>query len=248
MIPSINMATYSKTVYYPGGMSAPFWWLDANDSDSLWDDTTGGSLVAADGSVARWEDKSGNGHNATQTTSGSRPTRKTSIKNGKDILRFDGSADHLLATGATLNTDNITIFVVCYATSATNYQSVVRFQQASSPYFVCSWGSSRLAISHPDGATTGISNGAVNSEWNILTIQRERNLSDGLRTWRNGTAVTTRSTANSALANIYACIGRYQGGSEYFNGDIGEIVMYKSVLGSTDRGSVESYLSDKWDI
>jgi hypothetical protein len=63
-------------------------WLDASDANTLFDATTGGSLVAADGLVARWEDKSGNARHMTQATSGSRPTRKTAIQNSLAVLRF----------------------------------------------------------------------------------------------------------------------------------------------------------------
>lgn len=67
-------------------------WLDASSAETLYDATSGGSLVAADGGVARWEDKSGNGRHATQGTSGRRPTRKSAAQNGLDVLRFDGNA------------------------------------------------------------------------------------------------------------------------------------------------------------
>jgi hypothetical protein len=74
--------------------------LDASDASTLFDATTGGSVVAADGGVARWEDKSGNGRHATQSTSANRPARKTSVQNGLGVLRFDGSNDSLSVSGS----------------------------------------------------------------------------------------------------------------------------------------------------
>jgi len=76
-------------------------WLDASDASTLYDATSGGSLVAADGGVARWEDKSGNGRHMTQGTAGSRPARKTAIQGGLDVLRFDGSADFMSVASST---------------------------------------------------------------------------------------------------------------------------------------------------
>ena len=92
-------------------------WLDASDAGSLYDATSGGSLVAADGGVARWEDKSGNGRHATQSTAGSRPARKTAIQGGKDVLRFDGSDDFFTIPSSTaafkfLHDGDSTVFVV----------------------------------------------------------------------------------------------------------------------------------------
>ena len=92
-------------------------WLDASDSGTLYNATSGGSLVAADGSVARWEDKSGNARHATQATSGSRPTRKASVQGGNDLLRFDGSDDFLSIASSTaafnfLHDGDSTVFAV----------------------------------------------------------------------------------------------------------------------------------------
>ena len=92
-------------------------WLDAAAPETLFDATTGGSLVAADGGVARWEDKSGNGRHATQGTSGNRPLRKTAIQGGRDVLRFDGTNDSLSIASSTatfkfLHSADSTVFAV----------------------------------------------------------------------------------------------------------------------------------------
>jgi hypothetical protein len=77
-------------------------WLDAADSSTLFDAVSGGSLVAADGAIARWEDKSGNGRHATQSTVGARPIRKASIQNGLDVARGDGSRRMSIASSAAM--------------------------------------------------------------------------------------------------------------------------------------------------
>jgi hypothetical protein len=99
-------------------------WLDGSDAATLYDATTGGSLVAADGAVARWEDKSGNGRHATQSTSGSRPTRKTAIQNSLGVVRFDGSNDAMSISGSTATfkflhgTTATLLYVAKYGTSS----------------------------------------------------------------------------------------------------------------------------------
>jgi len=99
-------------------------WLDASDASTLFDATTGGSLVAADGGVARWEDKSGNARHMTQGTSGSRPTRKTAIQNSLAVLRFDGgdsiSMPSSTATFNFLHDGDSTVFVVFKAGTTAN--------------------------------------------------------------------------------------------------------------------------------
>lgn len=73
-------------------------WLDASDSSTLWDATTGGSLVTAGGGVARWEDKSGNGRHVTQGIANNRPLRSVASLAGKGSVDFDGLNDFITGT------------------------------------------------------------------------------------------------------------------------------------------------------
>jgi hypothetical protein len=120
----------------PGGVSTGLQlWLDASDASTLYDATSGGSLVAADGGVARWEDKSGNGRHATQGTASRRPVRKAAIQGGKDVLRFDGSAtagdaDRMQITNSTsmfnfLHQSSGTVFCVLINGTTNDYNRVM---------------------------------------------------------------------------------------------------------------------------
>ena len=117
----------------PGGVGAGLQlWLDASDANTLYDATTGGSLVAADGGVARWEDKSGNARHATQSTQANRPVRKTSQKNGLDTILFDGSNDSLSISGSNsslkfLHSTQNTVFIVvrCGTSADPNFRGAI---------------------------------------------------------------------------------------------------------------------------
>ncbi len=65
--------------------------------ETLYDATSGGSLVASGAAIARMEDVSGNGNHATQSTGIAQPTRQVAARNGMDAARFDGSNDVLTA-------------------------------------------------------------------------------------------------------------------------------------------------------
>lgn len=69
--------------------------LDASIPTSLYDAPSGGSLVAADGAVARWEDQSGVGRHVTQGSSANRPLLRAAGINGRASVDFDGSNDTL---------------------------------------------------------------------------------------------------------------------------------------------------------
>lgn len=70
-------------------------WYDPSDFSTMFQDTAGTTPVTATGqSVARINDKSGRGNNATQSTSANRPTLQQDA-NGCYYLSFDGANDNL---------------------------------------------------------------------------------------------------------------------------------------------------------
>jgi len=89
-------------------LSNPTAWYDATDPRTMFDATSGGSLVAIGSPVARLEDKSGNGHHATQSTLGLRPIRATEPVTGRRNLfnyseQFDNAYWTKSATSITAN-------------------------------------------------------------------------------------------------------------------------------------------------
>jgi hypothetical protein len=74
-------------------------WIDFSDTSTLFDATSGGSVVTNGVGIARAEDKSGNSRHFTEGTSGNRPTWTSNVQNGLGIARYDGN-DRLTTTAA----------------------------------------------------------------------------------------------------------------------------------------------------
>jgi len=90
--------------------SEPGAWYDPSDLTTLFQDTAGATPVTAAGqSVARVNDKSGRGNNATQATAASRPTYQVD-GSGRGYLAFDGVDDFLLTPTITPNIDKVQVF------------------------------------------------------------------------------------------------------------------------------------------
>jgi hypothetical protein len=203
-------------------------WYDASDASTLFDATSGGSLVAADGGVARWEDKSGNGRHATQSTSGSRPLRKTGIKNGLPVLRFDGSNDSMSipSSAATFKflhggSTGYSIFAVVGVRAINTRERILETGRWGSPDgdgggIGCTWGiePSGSVTFAAAGGTTVIANSSASgllSTPNFYALSNVGNVSSGTASVRSsmrvngGAAITnnsqtgTPSTANSRL-------------------------------------------------
>jgi len=71
-------------------------------------------------SVTTWNDLSGNGYNATQTTAAQKPIYKKVIINNKDIVRVDPTDDSMFGTFPTLNANATVVFVGIITTHAIN--------------------------------------------------------------------------------------------------------------------------------
>jgi len=250
----------------PGGVSAGLQlWLDASDASTLFNATTGGSLVAADGAVARWEDKSGNGRHFTQSTSGSRPARKTNQQNGLDALLFDGSNDHLIGGDyLDLNGTNQMTMFLAIKTLTSNAASLELINKrdgtgGDSGWVVSLSSTSVLGLVLIDNATyfayesnsaVAANNGAV---FTVKTIAGSPSTSSALH--RNGSllasSVIANETASAANISKAVYIGILELNSVFarpFSGNFCEVIAYNSNLSDANRAAVESYLISKWGI
>ena len=226
-------------------------WLDASDSASLYDATSGGSLVAANSGIARWQDKSGNARHVTQAAAGSRPLRKTAIKNSLDIARFDGTNDLLETTFASFGSSYSMVAVAMSTNAASTGGGLIVTRSKSSgipinPQISHNSGVSQFAVR--DDASNVVSNsisGMSNNTWYLMGGVRSGNT---VNTYRDGVAGTTGTATFGTATTTVTSVGAIYTGTTtpftFWNGDIAEIV----VCGLADRVITEGYLAHKWGM
>jgi hypothetical protein len=222
----------------PAKISGLAVWLDASDASTLFDATSGGSLPANNASVARWEDKSGNGRHFTRATA-NQPTRVTSAVNSKDAVRFVG-AQYIPRTGGTFGAaDIVDIFFVSQTADSTY---VFLSSSSNSDRFLDATQSGSGSLPRGGGAT--------------VTSYRV-----------NGAGVTaTRSallTARGSSTNVLSVLGiaatgaawadfelnyRHGGSFDVSDGYACELLIYSSSVSTADRNAIESYLGNKWGV
>jgi hypothetical protein len=223
-------------------------WLDASDASTLYDATSGGSLVASDGTVARWEDKSGNDRHYTQATAGSRPTRKTSIQNGNDVIRF--SNHFLFRSGGFVTLNSVAVFVV----SKTDDDTVTTFQFAmrnsgvgTSKRLYFAGTSTETLTAIGDTTTTVAFTKTLN--WHMRSFRHGSNSHEA---WLNGTAGTPQTQTSTAVPERTSVGGLIAGVSDTIVnphiGDIAEIIICPTAIVDADRQKVEGYLAWKWGL
>ena len=231
------------TGFTPRNISGLAAWWDASDA---------ASITTVSGRVSQWNDKSGNGVHATQTTANNRPVNTSQTLNGRAVMTFDGSNDIMSFTG-TARTDETQFVVVRnnMVASAVSNQQILG--DASSGFGV-------TAVIKNDGSTNsdvfthcgGFSLGTTSARYQFpannpfgpAVVSAIRSSASGgiLRT--DGVQRATCTTSNSyALARIGGV-----GSSLPLNGYIAEIVIYSRALSVADVQRVERYLGTKWGL
>jgi hypothetical protein len=247
---------FGGSQFSPSNIAGLSFWLDA--TTGLFDATSGGSAVTTDGSaVARWEDQSGNGRHITQTTLASRPILKTAIQNSKNIIRFDGTNDILRRSGAFVHDQGAaTIFVVVSANTGTNdrLMNEGRTANTTSLYMpIISANATQFNVLYRlDNNTIPLNNVNLGVAFNgtgfklVCAVDSGTNFAGFINKVTTNNQNYTRGTVTLdtfAIGGWATTIER-----DFFPGDVAEVVIYNTALGTTDRQSVENYLYAKWGI
>jgi hypothetical protein len=272
----VRAALSTWSPFTPTSVTGLAAWWDASDVSTLYDATSGGSLVAVDGAVARWNDKSGNARHATQATSGNRPLRKAAVQNGLGVLRFDGT-DFLESSdfGDLTSGASLTIFAVIKRGDSTLNQTILSKYGKSNVDDGNTadgwlWRCKNTSLDGMlFGGTTDESGGASNStassgasldSFAVFSVRASAGAISAASMTRNNSALTSSATATAAETltdNSYAVtIGALRYSFNYsanqflqlFNGDIAELVVYTAALSNNDRTAVNQYLMTKWGI
>lgn len=189
------------------------------------------SLALSGTNVSVWTDVSGSGVAFTQTLTHLQPVYVTNAINGLGAVRFNGLATNRMVAAKTVNAQ--TVFIVNRMTGYMNLAGI--------------WG--RAANDAGIRALTS-------SSWQLNGDQND--FTSGGEMYINGVA-GNGFTANephilAALSPMQrtawsTAIGDYWGSAanrRAYTGDIGEILVYSTLLSGAERQAVEQYLTYKW--
>lgn len=233
-------------------------WSPSDNANLLaWYDAADTATVQTVGSnVSQWDDKSGNGYNATQGTATDRPGWGANQLNGYDVLQFaaGGGGGLWLNLPSTPYTDNnVSMYVVGRRTTSKTYGVAVGFHQGTSQYAVNILvnGDGQDYFGSYTNAWQPSSFTMINGDWYIMEM---------IGTYTTGTTwdINWYRTGNSAggvtgtptytvFGPSSARIGSDEYGS-YMIGDIAEIAFVNAKDSTTDRQKMEGYMAWKWGL
>ncbi len=251
----------------PTDISGAVLWLDASDVDG--DGTAGGTFVS--GGTATWADKSGHGHDVTQSTAAKHPTLGTNTLNGLPLMSFDGTDDYLYRTDALGFTGNpeATVFVITTNMTDVGGNDIRCLQfggeandnNADATYAFgveSSWrfnGGNRVFATDPLDQTDpniGIFRSPVGSTYGAKEFYYNNASTQATQTGAgsptkvsalidNGLAVAAKWTPGGGGGSI-------TNPSDVMQGDLAEIIVYDRALSRPEREAVGYYLQNKWNV
>jgi hypothetical protein len=261
-------------VWSPGFTS----WDPAAITTALWLDAADASTVTTvSGAVSQWNDKSGNGRNASQATAGNRPAYTSAGQNGRNTITFDGSNDSLsLAAGLSLGTAH-SIFLVAKnsatITSATSAQLLLNggsytFPSTTTSEFLLGAGSltgnltdERLysavlaqGVTAVDVWGYGKTNADVSGAFILgssftTTANAFSGRLNGGNDLTTAASVGGYSSTNTRYPTFTQHIGfREVSNTGYWSGDIDEIIVTSAYLDTFETQRIEGYLAHKWGL
>jgi hypothetical protein len=233
---------------------------------SLYDATSGGSLVASGAAIARAEDQSGNGAHMTQSSSTLRPLRIVAAQRGLDAARFDGSNDYMTAGDvADIGLGQVEMTVVFKRTGGGSVVGYFGKSLANNP--VGRW--SLLKETNDEALmqlNVGLGDAAALSSspttWQVLHGRTPRVNASQVQTIirrnggteANGSTYTADTTTNlNTTHSVF--IGAYQDSSgtspfagSYLPGDVGEAAKWSVAMNNAARRRWELSRARKWGI
>lgn len=253
-----------QTAFRPTNFPLCALWLDAADRNTV------------SGPVTQWNDKSGNGRHFVAAGSSPTPTFSNSAFLGRPGMQFTRTSNTSRSIlqwtndAAPLVTSDITVMMLVRRTasntiedrllSATSIINSPDSDKANSFGFMNGYGGSKLVFRNNNATLTTpaiefISTGA--SEIVTMTINKSTLTSTIRKTISTGTTTGTRTDeTDSNLSLKQLRLGTYtevqhlssDTGQGTFQGVISEVLIYNSVLSSTQLINLEGYLAWKYQL
>ncbi len=222
------------STFSPTQITGCILWWDSSDKDQF----TGGTT---------WGDKSGSNNTGINGTPGA-STMPTAARwtNGNQVARFVAGSKNSVKTTNTIPNLNVTYFMVARIQAAigTGYFMINNIDGQRQMYTTGTTFPAPVTA-HASSASS-IQVASLNQSQPIVYAATVVTGASGFVTYTNGTANAVRATSNSSASVHY--FGSANGDSGYASIDIGEIIIYNTVLSTTNRQQVEGYLAHKWDV
>lgn len=218
-------------------------WLDAADTGTITIET----------GVSQWDDKSGQGNDVTQGTGSLQPTTNTNTINNLNVINFSGDTLGIADNASLSITNDMTVIAVLRTETTGTEQNYVSKEDGGNRSYrfrIDNVADKLWALVSDDGSSAevvlGNSTVPLNTAFFATTVV---SLGNEVSFFQNGVADGTPAITSTVIKDNDRdfTIGS-KGGTENFDGDIAEVIIYDRAVTAAERQQVENYLSNKWGI
>ena len=211
--------------------------------------------------LSAWSDQSGRNKNVSQSTPSKQPVHDQI--NGRTSVRFDGSADSLGSSAGNTGADwvfmhdgtGVTIFCVLVNRESAGGGAVAETANVGTDIgALLRVSSTTVAFDVTNGVTTVLTiSGAISTGVpNYATVRCNDALATDAQIRINGVQVAT-ANKSGAFSVSDATYGVHLGSNNastasFFDGSIGEVLIYDGDLSDSDILLVEAYIKNYWII
>jgi hypothetical protein len=239
-------------------------WYDASQSIST---TFNSNVITSGTEVTSWHNGGGLTSHDWNSTGGKRPEWFSNIQNGKGVVRFnntttgtptgeDADTDELLSINpiAYLQSLPAATMVLLYRTLSTAAGRRILTSSNTSGF---QWGQNGTQyVGGFSGATFTVDSITVDTNFHHIILRFDGSQST------NATRLTARldsselsltfsgtvgATTSPSASSFYGGVDS-TGNSNYFIGDIGEIMIFTRALSFSEIFAIEQYLTNKWAV
>jgi len=245
-----DTATFSGTpagVVIAGGL-----WAPTNIVKSVWYDASDASTITTSGGlVSRWNDKSGNKNNATNSTATTQPGTGTRTIGGRNAIEFGlaGTKRFLAMSNSVDFVDRCVIGVFAIDTTGVSAQFIgsPNGENKQIGYNASQWRIAAVSNNWINGGTGEVS--TTNTYDNAPHMVSYEGGST-LKFFIDGTQDPSTEGRENAAAYRLQTLGMYYPSSSaaFFDGLMGELIILASIPSVEDRQMLEGYLAHKWGI
>ncbi len=231
-------------------------WYDADDASTI---------TESGGSVSQWDDKSANTDHAEQSTGANQPAYNATGINSRGAINF-GTFNDALFLKSTKNMGLSGDFEsTAFAVVRSTYDGLINafptvFMQNersnSRSYGLALADERATLVTWNDHSSVAAGAAIDTTNPHLICLEKAAGtLTAGTTFYIDGgsalsTTITNGSNNTPNLIDAPLLIGRFAEsiGFHFFQGDIGEIIIYDGVLSAADRNAVTDHLIEKWGI
>lgn len=227
---------------------SPLMWLDASDT---------ATITESGGVVSQWNDKSGNGNNATQGSGPFRPSYSATGLDGQPAVTTDGNK--IMArtlTGVAALTNKLGVFVVALMENLLGSSDGRLVSMTDINLVNDDFTSNSAAAIMRAGATEAIRarrSGANLSEQSVVYDSPfvAGSVFDGTNQtmYVNGVGGSAVSSSTNFSSNpVIALLGNFNDTPTYWIGALSEVIVVIGDISTEDRQRIEGYMAHRWGI